>query len=416
MKLARIALVLAAGTRIAYAQPEPTPPAPDPAAPTPEPTPPQKPPAATTPPAPEEDLLANLKNEEDKKPAAAEGDTFGRQLQIFGVETTWSGYGDSSFTVVPKRRTSTFDAIQFNPILSARMTDTISAEMEIELEHGGKEIQLEYAMVDWTPFKSRVLVVRTGKFQVPLGKFNEQFHPTFRWAQITRPFMYTEVLPVGLSDIGIQLRGLVGRNTQLEYQAWAVNGLAEKEEVSGAPAETDEEGGFVANLRDNFIDNNFDKAIGARVGLNFKNPGSVGGSLAVSGQSGKIDPAGNERLSLAVIDGSLTFGPLSFNIEAVQSFFGVKGHYFDRFERGAYAQLAYTVDRWTAATRWDYALEVKTDEITGTSTTERKQEVATSLRFAPAKQWSVRLEVAVPYRPSGAVDDTAISTMIAFVF
>jgi hypothetical protein len=411
---------------VASAQPAPAPagdppPTEPPAPQPPEPAPPQppaptpQPPAPTPPPKPEEDLLANMKHDD----AGAKADpTFGHVLQIFGVETTWSGYGDSVFTIVPKKRESTFDAIQFNPIISARMTDTISAEMEIEIEHGGEEIEIEYAMVDWTPLKSRALVVRTGKFQIPLGKFNEQFHPSFRWAQVTRPLMFEEVLPVGLSDVGIQLRGLVGNDVQLEYQAWCVNGFAEKEEVAGAPAESDEEGGFARSIRGGFTDNNFDKTFGARVGVNVKPADGIGGGIAVSGQSGKIDPAGNERLSYLVVDGSLLFGSLALNVEAVQSLFGVKGHYFDQFEQGAYAQLAYTIRRWTLAGRWDYAKQhevVEGIEITDTETVST-QRIAASVRFSPARQWSVRLEAAVPYLPKGAVDETALSAMIAFVF
>ena len=45
-----------------------------------------------------------------------------------------------------------------------------------------------------------------------------------------------------------------------------------------------------------------------------------------------------------------------------------------------------------------------------------RQLAAVSLRYAVSRQWSVRLEVAVPFRPKGSTDETAIAAMIAFVF
>jgi hypothetical protein len=263
-------------------------------------------------------------------------------------------------------------------------------------------------------------VLRAGKFQIPLGRFNEQFHPSFRWPQISRPLMFAEVLPVGLSDVGIQVRGARGRDTQLEYQAWLVNGFGEHEEAAEEPGE-EEEGGKVAGLRGNLLDNNFDKTYGARIGINVTR-GEFSTSFAVSGQTGKIDDAGTERLTLVDVDGSLSAGGATLHVEAVQSFLGQKKHRFDRFERGMYVQLAYTIGRWTPAIRWDYARQIEEEipdptmpEVTETEEVTLQQ-IAASIRYAIAKSWSVRLEGAVPFRPRGASDETTIAAMVAFVF
>jgi hypothetical protein len=45
-----------------------------------------------------------------------------------------------------------------------------------------------------------------------------------------------------------------------------------------------------------------------------------------------------------------------------------------------------------------------------------RQLVAATARFSPAKQWSLRVEVAVPLRPSGGTDRTSIGAMVTFVF
>ena len=125
--------------------------------------------------------------------------------------------------------------------------------------------------------------------------------------------------------------------------------------------------------------------------------------------------------------------PLTLNVEAAQTFLGRKGSYLDRFERGAYAQLAYVTGRWTPAIRWEYATQVAVDETDpAEDLVTSHQGVAPSIAFAPAKQWSVRLELFVPLHAeaselpggtegtkgdeAGASNATSITAMIAFVF
>ena len=345
-------------------------------------------------------------------------DSFGSQLALFGMDTSWSGYGDVTFAMVPEEHEASFEALRFNPILGFHLSEWLSGEMEIEFEHSGFEIVLEYAMLDFTPIKgSRAVVLRCGKFLAPFGKFNEQFHPTFRWAQASRPLMFDDVVPVTWSEVGVQVRGFIARGSvAFEYAAGVVNGLAERADAGGDEAGAMEPGvaarpGFVRELRDNVVDNNFDKAVVGRAAVTIGRGGPVTATIGLSGYSGKIDDAGAERLSIADIDAEVKAGALSLDSEVAQVFLGRRGDYADRFSRGSYLQLMYTLGRWTAAGRWDYARQ---GPRAGPLTTY--QAAVATIRFAPAIDWSVRLELDVPFRPEGSADKTAILAMLSFAF
>jgi hypothetical protein len=386
---------------------------PAPAAPTsPEPAPP-------APPADDQNLLAHINDAPDPTARAAATDTFGKQLRVFGFETTWSGYGDLKFATVPNQRLATFDASHFNPILSVRMADELSGELELEFEHGGAGINIEYAMIDWTPLGSRALVVRAGKFLVPFGRFNEQLHPSFRWAQIDRPLMMAEIVPVEWSDVGLQVRGEVKHDAiALAYTVFAGNGL---DEHPGATAETDEGAlGFIAGLRSNLADSNLDKGIGARAEVKVAHGETRVVSVGVSGYTGRTSPAGDpdgpERLTMADVDLQLRLGGLIVNAEAAQSFFGSKAHgYFQTFERGAYAQVGYVAGRTTVLGRYDYvSLGSQTGGVVGPLVAD--QQLVGTVKFAPSAAWSVRTEVAEPLARGADRADTRLSAAITFVF
>lgn len=372
--------------------------------------PPDAPPAPATPAAPaeEENLLANLDDKPDKIPGDTgnEGATssFGAQLQLFGLEASWSGYGDAQFAITPKnRKEATFDAYHFNPIMSLRIADGVTGEIEIEYEHGGDEILVEYSVIDWAPAKSRAFGIRAGKFLVPIGRFNEHLHPSFRWSQVTRPTMMRDVIPGVWGEVGVQVRGTLGEATQFDYAAYVVNGLG------GDIDPMDDEP--VRHLRGNVEDNNFDKGVGGRIALAHKVSSKESASLGLSAYSGKVNDAGSQRLTIVDADAQLLLGGLSLNAEYAQSYFGTKGSYFESLQRGGYVQLGYTVGKSTVAGRYDY---VKAGPLMNPG--DARQQVVGTFRYAPAPAWSLRTEVVLPFAPSGATDDLTILCMITFVF
>src|SRR4030065_5697 len=80
-----------------------------------------------------------------------------------------SGYMDWTYSW-QKGKAGTFDLFHFNPIFLFQIEDKLLARAEVEYEHGGGEIVLEYAQLDW--FLHDYVTISGGKFLVPFGVIN----------------------------------------------------------------------------------------------------------------------------------------------------------------------------------------------------------------------------------------------------
>lgn len=256
------------------------------------------PPAA---PAPEENVLSETPPSGAPAPGTAKtatdthkGDdtsTFGAELlSLMGVSASWHGYGDVRFRLNPsgdkvgEESVSDFEA-SANPILTARMGQSFSAETEFELATD-TGIAAEYYIVDYTV--AQAFTLRAGKFIAPIGRYNEVLHPTFRWDMISKPLMFEEVIPTTWTPVGIQVRGTVtpAVGTALQYAAYVCNGFSGTQDFRKAPAILDA-------IHDVLQDSNNDKAVGARVGFAFLRGQDVGDTeIGLSGYTGAVDSGG----------------------------------------------------------------------------------------------------------------------------
>lgn len=221
---------------------------------------------------------------------------------------------------------ATFDLHNLNLIVLGKLRGDLFAAGEIEYEHGGDEIALEYAYLAFTRF--RYLNIIGGKFIVPFGTFNVN-HPAWINKVPGRPFGFDRVLPATYSDVGLLLRGGVeaGRLSRVTYDAWAVNGLA------------GEDGGDIRDMRDNNEDLDRNKFVGGRLGYVSR----IGFDLGASVHTGKyLDPEGD------VGDLSVTF--FGFDAAFQKSGFELRGEFVqaeqesstgDLTKRGYYAQASY---------------------------------------------------------------------------
>lgn len=326
-----------------------------------------------------------------------EGDkSFGTELDFLGLDVSWSGYGDVIFSNTPG--TFTFDAYHFNPILGARLGKDVWAELELEFEHGGSEILVEYGLLDFTPHPE--ISLRLGQFLVPVGEWNDTFHPSFRWLQVTRPSMFKDVVPGVWSDVGVQVFGRLGAgdSAAVYYNVFVVNGL-------GGDA-VDRATEFpIRELRGNVIDNNLDKAAGARARVALFEGRKVGAvSLSVSGYSGELLPEVGHRFTVADAALRLALGPITVQGEFAQNFLGGGAEMFTPFERGAYGQVRGTVGKTTLAGRYDYV----------DSNIGLHHAVAASCGYQVRTFWNVRGEVAYPIAEGRTWPDASL--MSAFYF
>jgi len=339
------------------------------------------------------DLLTN-------DPATVRGSTFGAQLSFLNLETSLSGYGDVVYLI--SREGNTFNASHFNPIFTSRLGETVSAELELEVE--GALIKAEYGFLDFS--RDRRLLVRVGKFLVPIGRFNEILHPSFRWDMVSRPLMFLEVSPSVWSNTGIQVQGHLssGPTATFDYALYVINGFA----ADSGFTENDE---IMRDTRSNPVDNNRNKGVGAlgRVRLREGRPGAS--SLGVSAHTGAVDPAQAWRFSAVNIDFATSYGGVLIEGEVSQSFLSFEEQgWLTPFERGLYVKVGYGVGKVTTTVRWDYAL---TRPALGEPVSA--QQGVLSVRYAPSPFWSVRVEGSVPVT-TDFVDQSRLALMVAFSY
>lgn len=217
-----------------------------------------------------------------------------------------------------------FDNHHFNLIGVGWITDNLMAAAEVEYEHSGEEIALEYGFLAYTGIRG--IRIAGGKFLVPFNRFNKDLHPTWISKVPGRPLPYDELFPSGYSDAGLWVSGGVpiGGGSRVVYDAYAVNGLA------GAEDEVN-----WRDLRDNNLegDEGDTKALGARLGLEL----AQGLGIGASGYTGKY--ADDLRLTFLGADADYHWRELELRGELV---YGMQDRTTGDVKRvGFYAQGAY---------------------------------------------------------------------------
>jgi hypothetical protein len=125
-----------------------------------------------------------------------------------------------------------FEARRFNLFTYSVLADGIVVTSEIEIEHGGEEIKLEYGLLD-IEFDD-ALNLRGGMILSPLGKTN-LVHDSPKLELVERPLMATEIIPSTLSEVGGGIFGAFypSITSRLTYEVYAVNGF-NQDVVEGA--------------------------------------------------------------------------------------------------------------------------------------------------------------------------------------
>jgi len=224
----------------------------------------------------------------------------------------------------------TFDNHHFNLILTGTVTDNLFAAAEIEYEHGGEEMGLEYGYFGYTGFEDvRILA---GKFIVPFGRFNKDLHPTPINKVPDRPHGFRDILPQTYNDVGLWVTGAkaISEDNRIVFDVFLVNGLA------------GEDGGGIRDMRDNVEDVDNDKAIGGRLGFDAPFSGFDIGASIYSGKYAEDAAGENLRLTMFGLDGSYQKAGFVLRGEVVRANQDATGG--DLTKTGGYAQASYLFD------------------------------------------------------------------------
>lgn len=235
-----------------------------------------------------------------------------------------AGEGDSQFY---------FDNHHFNLVGMGQIYGGLFAAAEVEYEHAGEEIALEYGYIGYTGIKN--LRIMAGKFIVPFGRFNKDLHPSWINKMVDRPHGFKNILPQTYSDVGIWVSGVgpLSNGTSFVYDAFVLNGLLGSD------------GGDIRGMRDNDREKregerDKNKALGGRIGLELAPQGfDIGGSVYYGNYSDVADT----DLKLFMVGADAAFRKAGFEIRGEVIHANQEATEGDLKKTGGYVQAAYLV-------------------------------------------------------------------------
>ncbi len=240
-----------------------------------------------------------------------------------------------------------FDNHHFNVIVLGTVSENMFVAAEVEYEHAGEEIKLEYGYLGYTGIDGIKIMV--GKFIVPFGRFNRDLHATWINKMPDRPNGFKDILPQTYSDVGLWITGAAAAGTsgnRFVYDAWLTNGLK------------GDEGGGIRGMRGNNREKisgggrDDNKTIGARLGLEFA---PTGFDVAVSVQTGNYLDDADQDLTLTLFGADAAYRVNDFEIRGEVVRANQETFTEDLTKTGGYVQAAYRVGpkvepviRWSA--------------------------------------------------------------------
>lgn len=282
-----------------------------------------------------------------------------------------------------------FDNHHVNLILLGRITGNLFGAVEVEYEHAGEEVALEYGYLGFTGIRDvRILA---GKFIVPFGRFNRDLHPTPNNKIPFRPYGFDEVLPQTYNDVGVwvSMAKALTEDNRLVADGFVVNGLL------------GEEGASIRSLRDNALElaefgRDDSKSVGARVGIEMPFVGlDFGGSL-YTGKYAETEGGQSLNLTLLGLDAAYRTGGLTVRGEMVRASQEVSAD--DLTKTGGYLQASYMI-----VGRVEPVIQFSTRNMPAESADRSRLAFGASLVVSPAS--TVRLAYAANMEKSGFKSD-----------
>jgi len=150
-------------------------------------------------------------------------------LQAGKLPATLGGYVEANTAYFSENGITeglSFQLPRLTLFVSATIKQRIKFLTEIELEEGGREINIEFASVD-VEFHPLVNF-RGGVIMNPIGSFNQN-HDGPKWEFISRPISSTTIIPSTFSNVGFGLFGKYAKRQWVwGYEAYLTNGFDDR--------------------------------------------------------------------------------------------------------------------------------------------------------------------------------------------
>jgi hypothetical protein len=150
-------------------------------------------------------------------------------LEVGKLPVAIGGYVEANYQYLQENGISEGHQFQMRRLtlfVASTIYKRIKFLSEIEFEDGTKEINIEFASVDFE--FSPLLNFRGGVVMNPIGAFNQN-HDGPKWEFIDRPISATQMLPATFSNVGF---GLFGKKFSgdwvIGYETYLTNGFNDK--------------------------------------------------------------------------------------------------------------------------------------------------------------------------------------------
>lgn len=150
-------------------------------------------------------------------------------LQLGKLPVALGGYAEANYQYLQEDGISEGHQFQMRRLtlfVSSSISKRIKFLSEIEFEDGTKEINIEFASVDFE--FAPLLNMRGGIVMNPIGAFNQN-HDGPKWEFVDRPISATQMLPATWSNVGF---GVFGKRYTKDwvyaYEAYLTNGFDDK--------------------------------------------------------------------------------------------------------------------------------------------------------------------------------------------
>lgn len=267
--------------------------------------------------------------------------SFGKSLSQLSSFVSLNGYGTNEFLYY-EDGTNTFNQHYFNLLASAEISEHIFAEIQMEYEYGGNSLSARYAQIDYK--FSDLFIIRSGKFLIPAGEYNEYLYPEFISKTVSRAFVNREIIPVSWGEIGVQIRGQykINNDNILKpfYSIYMVNGLKGENNAG------------IRGMRGNALDTlSGNLAFGGNIGTQIKDNFNI----QFNYYQGDYDTEG--KLDLSIFGTSFGFDNKKLSIygslQAAKQDIEINSTIKELFKYGFYGQLAYKFKSFEPVLRYD---------------------------------------------------------------
>ncbi len=150
-------------------------------------------------------------------------------IQVGRLPVALGGYVEANYQYASTNGISEGHQFQFRRLtlfVSSTISKRIKFLSEIEFEDGTKEINIEFASVDFE--FSPLFNARGGIIMNPIGSFNQN-HDGPKWEFVDRPISATQMLPATWSNVGFGIYGKKYSNDWVYgYEAYLTNGFDDK--------------------------------------------------------------------------------------------------------------------------------------------------------------------------------------------